>query len=491
MWIADYIGTYIIIAPFLILAAVGYWKLFEKAGKSGWAAFIPFYSTWVMLKISGRPAWWIIWLFIPLANYVFTIGIFIDFIRSYGKFALREQLAGIILAFIYLPKWGFEKRTVYMGPSASDEFKQEHRIYGRSPVYSRWAITLGLLLGIVLFIRAFILSTYVIPTASMERTLLKGDYIILSKISYGARLPITPVADPYSGAHLGHSPIKAYWGAIQWPYHRLPGFGQVQRGDIIVFNYPLDTLDNPPVDEQETYMKRCEGVPGDTVYAAGAQQFVNGKPCVNVPGQQMDYTVISKGNSVNPQLFKQLHISHYYDSDSIATMTAASANALKQYSNIVSVLPYIFKKGISDTLNAVFPAYLPIPLTLNGKIHDYKWNIDNYGPIIIPKRGWTVKLDSLTFPLYERCISVYERNTVQVNSNNIFINGVKTNAYTFKMNYYWVIGDNLHDSEDSRYWGFVPEDHIVGKAVMIYMSWDTDAPFFSKMRWERMFTLIH
>jgi len=490
MWIADYIGLYIIAAPFFILAAIGYWKLFEKAGKPGWAAFIPFYATWVMLKISGRPTWWLIWLFIPLVNYVFIVGIFIDFIRSYGKFSIREQLAGFILSFIYLPKWGLEKRTIYVGPSASDQFRQEHRKYGRSPVYLRWVLMLAIIVGIALFIRGFIGLAYTIPTPSMERTLLQGDYIVVSKVNYGARLPITPVANPFSHAYLGLTHIKAYWDGIQWPYHRLPGFGHVQRGDVMVFNYPADTVDHRPVDEREAYIKRCEGLPGDIVYAIAGQQFANGKSLVNPPGQQMNYTINVKSNSINPEIYNQLHISHYYG-DSIATMTTASANILRSYSIISSVVPYILKKGVSDTLNPVFPVYMPAPRILNGKMHDYKWNVDNYGPIVIPKKGWTVKLDSLTFPLYERCIALYEHNKVQVNGSDIWINGVKTNTYTFKMNYYWVIGDNLPDSEDSRYWGFVPEDHIVGKAVMIYMSWDADAPLFSKIRWERIFKPIH
>jgi signal peptidase I len=493
MWIADYIGTYIIAAPFLILAAIGYWKLFVKAGYPGWAAFVPIYSSWVMLKISARPTWWLIWLFIPLVNFVFTVGIYIDFIRSYGKFKLIEQLAGFILGFICLPKWGFEKKTVYIGPSSSDEFKQEHRVYGRSTVYSRWVLTLFIIVGLSIFTRAFIGSTYHIPTISMERTLLEGDYILVSKIAYGPRMPITPVANPYSGAHVGLTSIRTYWDGIQLPYLRFPGLGNVERGDVIVFNYPLDTLDHPPTDEKETFIKRCVGIAGDTIYADNTRQFINGKAAYMPPGQEMEYIISTKGKTINPELYDQLHISIFEgEGDSSVTMTAASAKALRKYSFVSSITPNIHTKGVSDTgYAAIFPYAFPPQLKIGNNMPDYHWNVDNYGPIIIPKKGWTVKLDSLTFPLYERCIRVYEHNKVEIKGKAILINGIKTNTYTFNLNYYWVIGDNLHDSEDSRYWGFVPEDHVVGKAVLVYMSWDNKAPLFSKIRWNRMFTFIH
>jgi len=348
-------------------------------------------------------------------------------------------------------------------------------------------------------IRTFFIEAYTIPTPSMERSLLVGDFLFVSKLNYGARTPMTPIAFPFAHHTMPLLNTKAYWDGIELPYYRLPGFSHVKKGDVVVFNYPIDA-DSPlyrPVDKQENFIKRCQGTPGDTLSVLNAQVYINGKAAPNPPGEQIDYTYTTVGQPVNPQIDTELFISHY-DSNNpgISTMTAASADILKGYSNVKNFAPRISVKGYSDPMNPVYPTNPnhpvgPANLMLNGKQPDYKWNVDNYGPIIIPKKGWTVKLDSTTYPIYERCIAVYEHNKLSVKGNDIFINGVKTNTYTFKLDYYWMMGDNRHDSDDSRFWGFVPEDHIVGKAIFIWMSWDDNASFFSKIRWSRLFNIIH
>jgi signal peptidase I len=220
--------------------------------------------------------------------------------------------------------------------------------------------------------------------------------------------------------------------------------------------------------------------------------YVNHKAMPTPPASQMEYTYTTNGMDVNPEIFKDLDVSVYDPNrPNVFTMTQQSANIFKGYSNIKSLKPAIQPKSASDPLNPVYPSKYPIHVLLSPKLPDYHWNVDNFGPIIIPKKGWTVKLDSMTFPLYERCIEVYENNKVQVSGKDILINGKKTDSYTFKMNYYWMMGDNRHDSEDSRYWGFVPEDHIVGKALFIWMSWDDNGSFFGKIRWNRLFRGIH
>jgi signal peptidase I len=339
-------------------------------------------------------------------------------------------------------------------------------------------------------IRTLFIEAYVIPTPSMERTLLVGDFIFVSKVNYGARTPMTPIAFPFAHHTMPLINTKAYWDGWELPYYRLPGLSNVKKGDVVVFNYPQDTINNRPPDKQENYIKRCQGGPGDTLSVVDGQVYVDRKAMPNPPGEQMEYSYTTTGVEVNPEILNDLNITTY-EGHSYPAMTSESANTLKGYSNVKAFKPVITPKGVADPFSSVFPKAFPIHVMLTRTIPDYKWNVDNFGPIIIPKKGWTVKLDSITFPLYERAIEVYEHNKVQVNGTDILINGVKTDSYTFKMNYYWMMGDNRHDSEDSRYWGFVPEDHIVGKALFIWMSWDDNASFFSKIRWSRLFRGIN
>jgi len=346
-------------------------------------------------------------------------------------------------------------------------------------------------------IRTFFIEAYVIPTPSMERSLLVGDFLFVSKVNYGARTPITPIAFPFAHHTMPLINTKAYWDGIKLPYYRLPGLSDVKRGDVVVFNYPMDA-DSPlyrPVDKRENFIKRCQGIPGDTLSVINAQVYIGSKAAKTPTEGQIDYTYTTTGMDVNPQIFTDLNIS-IYEGNANPTMTAEAAKTLRGYSNIKSLTPRITPRGATDPNSPVYPTNQMHPvgppnLMLNGKQPDFKWNVDNYGPIIIPKKGWTVKLDSMTYPIYERCINVYEGNKLEVKGNDIFINGKKTDSYTFKLNYYWMMGDNRHDSDDSRFWGFVPEDHIVGKALFIWMSWDDNASFFSKIRWSRLFRGIH
>jgi signal peptidase I len=344
-------------------------------------------------------------------------------------------------------------------------------------------------------IRTFFIEAYTIPTPSMERSLLVGDFLFVSKLNYGPRTPITPIAFPFAHHTMPLLNTKAYWDGIKLPYYRLPGFSTVKRGDVVVFNYPMDA-DSPlyrPVDKRENFIKRCQGIPGDTLSVVKAQVFINGKAAENPPEGQIDYNYTLTDNNIplNPQVLQDLHIS-MYDGAQYPTMTFDAYKTLKGYSNVKSIAPNIKSPGESDMVYPTNPYHPAVPANLMfAKLHNFKWNVDNYGPIIIPKKGWTVKLDSVTYPIYARCISVYENNKVQLSGNDILINGKKTDSYTFKMNYYWMMGDNRHDSDDSRFWGFVPEDHIVGKALFIWMSWDDDASFFGKIRWSRLFRGIH
>lgn len=361
-------------------------------------------------------------------------------------------------------------------------------------------------------IRVFFIEAYTIPTGSMERSLLIGDFLFVSKVNYGARIPMTPVAFPFAHHTMPVTGTKAYWDGVQWKYRRLPGLSQIKNNDVVVFNYPQGdtvaleqqdadyyqlvrhagwgavnsnyTVISRPVDKRENYIKRCIGIPGDTVSMAAGLVSVNGKPEKLKATGNFSYQVEFKTTDINFGAFEDLGFNIQEDINQLSP-TMFSFNGTAEMMD---------KVGKLDFVKSVHPLYRPagegdpdiFPFDANRS-----WNVDNFGPIIIPKKGWTVKLDSATMPLYERCIRIYEGNKLERSGNGWLINGKPATAYTFQMDYYWMMGDNRHNSLDSRYWGFVPEDHIVGKALFIWMSFDTNGSFFSKIRWSRLLKGIH
>ena len=474
---------YIAGAAFLISTFAGFWKLFEKAGRRGWEALVPVYSSYIMLKLSGRPAWWLLWLLIPGINVIAAITIYLDFVKSFGKFSAANQARALFLGFVYLPKWGFDETTHYLGRYATYQFREKYKNDLKKAPVREWAEAIIFATVATTLIRTFFIEAYVIPSGSMESSLLIGDYLFVSKINYGARTPITPVAFPFAHHTLPSFNIKAYWDGIQLPYYRLPGLTEVKKGDVVVFNYPMDA-DSPlyrPVDKRENFIKRCQGIPGDTIALLNAQVYVNNHMAPNPPEGQPAFIVHTDGTALKPDVLSLLHIDVGAQSvppNYEMLMTRQSAAKLKTYPNVKSVTEYSLLRNEFDP--QIFP-------------HDshFKWNVDNLGPIIIPKRGWTVKLDSTTIPIYKRAIEVYENNKVKLAGRDISINGKKATDYTFKLNYYWMMGDNRHNSDDSRFWGFVPEDHIEGKALFIWMSTDSSASFMHQTRWRRLFRVIH
>jgi signal peptidase I len=329
-------------------------------------------------------------------------------------------------------------------------------------------------------IRGLLFSAYAIPTGSMEGTLLTGDYLFVSKLSYGPRMPITPVSIPFLESRISESKIKTYWDGIQLPYFRLPGLGEVKRGDVVVFNYPPDAGNNP-VDMRVHYIKRCLGTPGDVVSIIDSKVYINNELFKNAPKTQTSYLVKTDGNDINPELLKDLEIEIFQQlsiSDYVMIIPPASFDNFKDRQNIKSITEIITPKGVFE--EAVFPHN-----------NQFKWNQDNLGPLTIPAKGWTIKLNESNMALYRTAIEVYENNQVDVSAGNIFINGKKADTYTFKMDYYWMMGDNRHNSEDSRYWGFVPEDHIVGKAMITWLSMDGKASVLERIRWNRILRSIN
>lgn len=360
-------------------------------------------------------------------------------------------------------------------------------------------------------IRVFFIEAYTIPSGSMERSLLVGDFLFVSKVNYGARVPMTPVAFPFAHHTMPFINTKAYWDGVQWKYRRLPGLQDIKRNDVVVFNFPegdtvvLERQDDNyyqmqlrgesresiwsgynvvsrPVDKRENFIKRCIAIAGDTISMRNGLAVVNGKPEPLVGTGGFTYSVEFTTADINLNLFVEMGCKGLNPTalPTVYTFEATPdvVKELKKSQYVKAVKEEVLEPEDFDV--TIFP-------------HDKnrKWNLDNYGPFVVPKKGWTVTLDSLNMPLYERAIRIYEGNKLDKVGNDWMLNGKKATTYTFKMNYYWMMGDNRHSSADSRYWGFVPEDHIVGKALFIWLSIDGEGSFLNKIRWNRIFKGIH
>ena len=404
-------------------------------------------------------------------------------------------------------------------------------------------------------IRMFLIEAFTIPTSSMEKTMLVGDYLFVSKYHYGPKLPNTPLSFPFVHHTMpmtSHTPSYLEW--IKWPYDRLSGIENISRNDIVVFNFPEgDTVCSGfqaasyyslirqmassycnqnnipynlkygrelmltrkpygeilvrPVDKKENYIKRCVAIPGDEIKLVNSQMYINGEKQETFKAMQYNYFIATGGQSINKKFLEKYGISNedassaqrfvqiqddinFIRTDSVLSklnmanlyifpLTPEKAEQMKQNSFIKAVVRYVKPAGQYN--EGVFP----------HKPKLYSWNEDNFGPLVIPKKGMKIALTSSNIYLYKRAIEIYEVNKVEIKNNKIYINDVEADSYTFKMDYYWLMGDNRHNSADSRFWGFVPEDHVVGKALMVWFSSDKDKSFPANIRWDRLLTMIH
>ena len=350
-------------------------------------------------------------------------------------------------------------------------------------------------------LRTFLIEAYTIPTSSMEKSMLVGDFLFVSKVAYGPRVPMTPIAFPLVHHTMPIFGGKSYSESVKIPYHRMKGLGKIKRNDCVVFNWPAEKLGRP-VDKKENYVKRCVGMPGDKIKIVKGQLMINDLPQEEPAGmkKQARYTITSKSTLNEKKLYEKYDINtnynvkyHMGNSDYQSRWPLYQFNATDEVITSLRSKPYITK--IEKQIDGSRGNY---DIFSNGQSNPskflygnpYNWNEDNYGPIIIPKAGETINLTTENLPLYKDIIERYEKNKLKVIGEIIYVNDKIVSNYTFKMNYYWMMGDNRHNSADSRFWGFVPEDHIVGKALFVWMSWDTRGSGLNKIRWNRLFRSV-
>lgn len=466
------------------------WKLYVTAGKKAWEAFIPVYNGIKLMEIINRPKWWVLLLFIPVINLLLLPVIWIETLRSFGRKSSTDMWLGVLTFGFYIGYINYTQSTTFEPNRSTKPATKALDTLG--------SITFAII--VATFVHTYFIQPFVIPTSSLEKTLKIGDFLFVSKFHYGARTPMTTVAAPMVHDTLPIIKTKSYSSWPELPYFRFPALQKIERNDIVVFNWPVDTVakfrDNSgikyykPIDKKSNYVKRCVGIPGDEITIKNSDLYVNGK-LAQLPHRakpQFSYKVAFDGTNTTTTstldaTLRELECSDGFgvndtrDTLFIRALTDEGAKALKGITGVKSV-EKILAKG---TEKSIFP-------------YTKNWNVDNLGPIKIPSQGETVTLNAETVPFYKMIITEYEHHQLQVNGNEIRIDGKPATSYTFNQDYYWMMGDNRHNSEDSRYWGFVPADHIVGKPIFIWMSFDLNnvfqKPFLDRFRPERFFTTV-
>jgi signal peptidase I len=495
-------SVYMILTILSIIAFVaGLAKIFQKAGYKAWEAIIPFYNLYIWLKIINKPLWWFIFLLMPFIN-VFTILLMVvETLKVFHKDGLGQQALGVIFPFIYLPYLGFSKDEYYTHPRDIPVRKKS--------TAREWADAIIFAVVAATIIRTFMVEAYTIPTPSMERSLLVGDYLFVSKLSYGPRVPMTPIAFPFAHHTLPLTDhIKAYVKWIRLPYYRYPAIREIENNHVVVFNYPDgDTVAlqrqeesyyslvrqmgreavwrqydvvSRPVDKRENYIKRCVGIPGDTLQIIDGIIYINQNQLPDPPGVQHTYHVITDGTAISSRIIQRNNVTNWdlvAPGEYVMILTRAAAANIQAIPTVKEVNRLFHAAGRQE--QPIFPHNANFP-----------WNQDNFGPVYIPQKGVTIEINHENIALYERVIEVYEGKQLEVTADEILINGQVAQTYTFEMDYFWMVGDNRHNSADSRYWGFVPEDHIVGRAIFVWLSLDPARSFPGNIRFGETFRMI-
>lgn len=483
MYFHDFNPVFVIVSLILwyVLQGTAYYKFFEKAGKEGWKGFIPLYNYYIHIEIVGRPKYWILLLFVPVINFFVGLTMHLDLMKSFGKYTYLDQVLGVIFAPFYMNYVAWSD-TKYIGKAV--DIPKPKKSFGKE-----WFEAIVFAVFCATFIRWIFMEAYVIPTGSMERSLLIGDFLFVSKAEYGARTPQTPFQVPLTHQKIWGTEIPSYLPFVSLPSYRLPSFGKVERNDVVVFNYPYDDHYNQrsdgdyhPMDLKTHYIKRCVAISGETIEIKDTQVYIDGEMGENPPLMQHQYFARTAEN-IRERIFENYNISTRRDVQRISG--GYIINVSRDVADEFAKLPFVesvtlqqYPEGQLE--RGIFP-----------KNDYFPWNRDHFGPVKVPARGMTIEVNKDNLAMYGSTISSYDGNeSVEVGEETLTVNGAQVTSYTFNKDYFFMMGDNRHASDDSRYWGFVPEDNIVGEASFIWMSFDADASFLNKVRWNRLFNGI-
>jgi len=487
-----------------VLLFISSWKLFKKMGYKPYMALVPVKNYQIILKETKHPTWWAFLIYFPIVGSIMMIVFHLFLMKKFGKISFVDKILTVLLGYLYLAKVNYFSNPEVV-PEEEEEDKKKETFLG--------SVTFAVVFATL--IHTLVIQPFGIPTGSMERTLLVGDFLFVNKWSYGFRLPMRPVAIPflqgtiYDAGQKGNpkDDPKSYVEGIKLPYYRIFQFNTPQRYDIVVFNYPQDSV-HTAIDRKDPYVKRCVGIPGDVIEFRAGRLFVNNAPekILGDEYQQHGYIVKTASQLDIPQLYKaygflpvqenQTNEGFVYAFQGLTDQTAKDIKALPE---VIEMTEMVEKKGegsVRFKLNADRTAYTKNIDTTNSIYPINKpWNQDWYGPLRIPKKGDIVKLDQETLPQYKWIISEYEHNKLENKNGKIYINGQETSQYTIKQNYYMMIGDNRDASLDARYFGVVPEENIVGRPMFTWMSVeglfaDANSTYQApgkKIRWDRMF----
>ncbi|MGD1845602.1 MAG: S26 family signal peptidase [Salibacteraceae bacterium] len=526
---------YILLPSYIVLASQFKW--FGIAGRATWEAFVPFYNIWVNLRFLKKPWYWILLFFLPGVNIMMLMVISVNTATAFNKRSMTDGLFAALLPFVFFPMIASKEDLKFVGSVDREIHKKSAlREWGEAIVFAIVAASI---------IRTYFMEAFTIPTPSMEKTLLVGDFLFVSKLHYGPKVPNTPLSFPFAHHTLpATTSTPSYLEWMKLPYHRLPGFTDVDRYDVVVFNFPEgDTIivgkDNPsyyqqvrdlsaplynlaiqknakldwenfdgrsrkslltqkewrvrPLDKREHYIKRCVGIPGDTIMIKNAKLFVNGEASPDFPEMQYSYLVESQ-TLLNPKRVKEdfnVRIQDQAPERGTGRKIWPLTEEMKEKMESQSYIQQLTMKADLPLDRARILESNKVAGNVFPNSRNNTWTENDYGPLWIPKAGSQVGLTLQNLPIYRRIIEVYEGNELKVKEGKIFINGAEASTYTFQMDYFFMMGDNRHSSLDSRFWGFVPENHVVGKAVFVWLSLDEDLSLTEgKIRWSSMFSLI-